>query len=169
MSLSKPSLDRRTALAALAVSGGIAIAPAAIGKPATGKRASLEDAVERLRVAMVEGDGKALDALLYEHLTYMHSSGFSQTKAKLLSDLAGQHFFATLTYADKQIDLIEDTGIAVLTVDQVKNLPNGSTRASRIRVIQTWATQHGRWILVARSSAIVSSPISPACRPAERS
>jgi hypothetical protein len=119
--------------------------------------------VERLRTAMVEGDGTALDSLLHEKLVYMHSSGHAQTKAEVLRDLAGKRFFAALTNTGVTIELVDQTGTVVATIDQVKNLPDGTTRASQIKVLTTWVHDRREWRLLSRVSAILYSPLTRRC------
>lgn len=150
-----PALTRRAALAGLAVSS--MAAKAAADAPAGTSRGeeALISAVEVLRVAMVEGDGKTLELMLHDHLNYMHSSGNSQTKANVLSDLAGKTFFASLVHSEVKVDIIGENGIVKMTVDQVKNLPGGKTRASQIKVLQVWAQVNGQWKLIARASALI--------------
>ena len=115
---------------------------------------------------MVAGDATALKAMLHDRLTYMHSSGHSQTKAMLMDDLTVKRMFAGLTYSGQTVDVIGHTGTVVQTVDQVKNLPDGATRASRIKVLQTWLHAEGAWKLLSRVSAIIYSPLTaPACPP----
>lgn len=157
-------ISRRSALHMLAATGAVSLAPEAVAAPVPGQQASLEATIESLRAAMVSGDGAALNALLHDHLTYMHSSGHSQTKANVMADLAGKTFFAGLTYKDQSVDIIENTGTVVQTVDQIKNLPGGKTRASQIKVLQTWIHTAGGWQLLSRVSAIIYSPLTrPAC------
>ena len=109
---------------------------------------------------MVAGEGTALEQLLHDRLDYMHSSGHSQSKANLLVDLAGKAFFAELTYAERSIMIVERNGLVKLTVDQVKNIGNGHTRSSRIKVLQVWKLDsHRGWQLLARSSALIGSPV----------
>ena len=163
-------LSRRLALITLGAAGGTfamtstAAAVAAATPPdPTG---SLERASERLRVAMLEGDGKALDAMLHDLLNYMHSSGHSQTKADVMRDLAGKRFFAGLAYPEQSFRVAGDVGVVKLTIDQVKNLSGGATRASRIKVLQSWTRSHGDWRMLTRASALIESPLMrPACPP----
>ena len=162
-------LTRRSALTTLAATGAVSMASVASGAPGSGKQASLEQAVASLREAMIAGDGNRLNALLHDRLNYMHSSGHSQTKANLLADLAGKRFFAGLTYKDQKIDVLDNTGTVVQTIDQVKNLPDGKTRASQIKVLQTWLHSGGRWQLLSRVSAIIYSPLTASSCPPGRS
>ena len=149
------AFGRRSALAAIGLGGMAALTSNGAVAAAAATSRDLGQAVEALRLAMVEGDGKALHSLLDDSLIYMHSSGNSQTKADVLRDLAGKSFFASLSYSETVLNRAGETGIALLTVDQVKNLAGGGTRASRIKVLQTWIRAKGGWRLLARSSALI--------------
>lgn len=163
-----PGLTRRTALTALGATGAATMASAAVGAPAANSRqAGLERASEALRQAMISGDAQVLDAMLHDRLNYMHSSGHSQTKADVMRDLAGKRFFAGLTYPEQSFDVAGDVGVVKLSVDQVKNVAGGKTRASRIKVLQTWTRTGGSWKLLTRASALIESPLMrPSCPPA---
>lgn len=149
-------LTRRVALVGAAGSGVFVAASTASALNQPGQ-ASLARAIETLRIAMVDGDSNELNRLLDDQLIYMHSSGHSQTKANLLAVLGGKRFFASLSNSDIDVRVVDRTGAVSIMVDQVKNLPNGKTRASRIKVLQTWLLSHGRWVLLARCSALMSS------------
>jgi hypothetical protein len=151
---------RRTTLVAFGVSGVAALASAAGASVNSTERLSLERAIEALRVAMLAGDGKALDALLHDDLSYMHSSGHVQTKQDVMSDLAGKRFFASLAYSNSTIKITHNVGVVTLVVDQVKNLPDGGTRPSRLNVMQIWLNTRRTWKLLARLSALVP-PAAP--------
>ena len=126
-------------------------------------KVSLAQASEALRVAMLQGDRKHLNSVLHDRLNYMHSSGRSQTKIDLLEQMGGTRFFASLDYSDQVVDVVDDTGIVTVTVDQVKNLTEGKTRASRIKVMYSWVNSAGEWKLLGRTSAIIYSPLNPPC------
>lgn len=159
----EPSLGRRTLLATLGSTGLLLFAPKSTAS-ALFEQHSLETAVESLRTSMIAGDGDVLNSLLHDNLNYMHSSGHSQTKRNVLNVLAGKKFFASLTYSDLIIDIVANAGVVKFTADQVKNLPAGGTRPSRITVMQTWLRTEEAWRLLARSSALVSPAPTQPCR-----
>jgi hypothetical protein len=161
---------RRTALAALGASGLAPLASVAAASAISSEQSSLESAVEALRVAMLVGDGKALDVLLHDDLSYMHSSGHVQTKQNVMVDLAGKRFFASLEYSNSAFKITRDVGVVTLLVDQAKNLPGGGTRMSRLNVMQVWLDTRRTWTLLARSSALVAptAPIPAATAPTVR-
>ena len=150
-------IDRRTALAATGLAGLMAAKPNALMAAGSLDHSGFGQAVEAMRAAMLSGDEAVLVSMLDNALVYMHSSGHSQTKTDVLQDLAGKAFFASLTYPESVLKVIGDTGIALLTVDQVKNIAGGRTRASRIKVLQTWVRRRKGWRMVARSSAMLVS------------
>lgn len=164
-------LSRRRALVGLGRTGGtvafaLTVSATAAGAAAASPTDDLQRASETLRQAMLAGDGKVLDAMLHDLLDYMHSSGHSQTKADLMRVLAGKHFFAGLTYPEQSFRVTGDAGVVKLTIDQVKNVTGGTTRASRIKVLQSWTRNRGHWQLLTRASALMESPLMrPACPP----
>ncbi|GGC13481.1 hypothetical protein GCM10011494_35400 [Novosphingobium endophyticum] len=161
------ALSRRGALASLGVvcAGSMVGAASATGNPPTGQT-SLENAVEGLRTAMLTGDTEALGALLHDRLDYMHASGRSQTKRQVIDQLGGKNFFAGLGFSDAAYEIVGNVGIVKVTVDQDKNLAGGETRKSRIVTLLTWIHDSRGWKLLARSSAIIESPLFPPCSPA---
>lgn len=157
------ALSRRTALASLGV-GALTTGVAATASANPAPTASLAAAVEALRVAMLAGDGKALRHLIHDRIDYMHSSGGTQTKANLLSDLDGKTFFADLQFIQPACEVIGRNGLVKMAVDQVKNLSDGKTRPSRLKVQQVWTGGTDRWQLLARSSVLISGGLQPVCR-----
>jgi hypothetical protein len=160
---SRRRFSRRTAMAAAGAHGFlvcmVAKARAAIPLNVT----SLNNVLETWRGAMLAGNGVVLENLLHDHLKYMHSSGLVQTKADVLHDLAGKKFFSSLGHVESTAEIVDNLGVAVLTVDQVKNLSDGKTRASRIKVETTWINKEGQWKLLTRASALISQ--TPAAMP----
>jgi hypothetical protein len=157
----KYDISRRSALTGLGLRGLLTAAPG-IGAPrGSSDLASLEKAIEASRMAMLAGDGRALAALLHDRLNYMHSSGHSQSKADVLRDLAGKNFFASLVYSGQTVDVVNDAGIVTLRVDQAKNLPNGGTRASQLKVLQVWVKAGSSWQMLARSSVLTCGGFGP--------
>lgn len=65
--------------------------------------AALEDAVEALRRALVDGDGEALNRMLHERLTYSHSNGRVWTKEELLQNLSGKSATCRSPYPNRQL------------------------------------------------------------------
>ncbi|TNC12513.1 nuclear transport factor 2 family protein [Methylobacterium terricola] len=120
--------------------------------------------LEALRVAIVDGDAKALDALTHPQLSYGHSSGRKiETKAQFIASLAGKTKYKSLAYSEQWIQVVGDTATVRHVWDGADILPNGETGRSYIAVMQVWlkesgTTKDGIWRLLARQSC----PLKPA-------
>ncbi|BCM83987.1 nuclear transport factor 2 family protein [Methylobacterium indicum] len=115
--------------------------------------------LEALRVAIVEGDAKALDALTHPQLSYGHSSGRKiETKAQFVASLAGKTNYKSLTFSEPWIQVVGDNAMVRHVWDGADILPNGETGRSYIAVLQVWLKDGGEWRLLARQSC----PLKPA-------
>lgn len=150
---------------ALTYAAGAGAALAAVPAHAARGNAALEAALTTLHTAMVAGDGAVLDGVLHPDLIYMHSSGFYQTKADLMRDLSGKQFFAAFNPSGIRMQRTGDTALATMTVDQVKNIAGGKTRASQIKLIYTLLQRGGKWRLLGRCSALMPSRANAADAP----
>ncbi|TBW40985.1 nuclear transport factor 2 family protein [Siculibacillus lacustris] len=141
---------RRAALATV----GAALVATAFAAPAVAAddAAAVAAAVEALRVAMVAGDGKALAALVFDQLVYVHSDGHLDTKESFLKSLDGTNSFKSLALSDQIVDVVGDNALVRHTFDSVNNLPEGKTSTAHIRVLQVWKLDKGAWKLLARQS-----------------
>jgi len=157
------TINRREALAYAAGAGAVL---AAVPAKAARGNTDLEAALATLHSAMVAGDGVALDRMMHPDLIYMHSSGFYQTKAELMRDLAGKRFFAAFNPSGMHMQRTGDTALATMTVDQVKNVAGGKARASQIKVIYTLVLRRGKWQLLDRCSALMPTRPSASAAPA---
>ena len=152
--------SRRVLLAGL--TAGLAM-PALAAGTGTAQAADDSEAVARqleaLRVAIVEGDAKALDALTHPQMSYGHSSGRKiETKAQFIASLAGKTNYKSLTFSEQWIQVVGDTAMVRHVWDGADILPSGETGRSYIAVMQVWLKDGGQWRLLARQSC----PLKPA-------
>lgn len=119
--------------------------------------AQVAAAVEALRSAMIAGDGKALAALTWDQLAYVHSNGRCEDKAAYITSLDGRNAFKSLTLSDQTIDVAGDNAIVRHTFDSVNNLADGTTSTAHIRILQVWKRDNGAWKLLARQA----TPLPP--------
>lgn len=147
--MEKHGITRREALMALAASGtGIAAAGLA-SHAAAAAAAPLEAAVEALRKALEDGDGKVLAAILHDHLTYSHSDGRVWSKDVLLGNVAGKKRYLAIATSEQTVDVLGEVGIVRHTYDVVNNDDRKST--SHIKVLMCWTRADQSWRLLARS------------------
>lgn len=123
-----------------------------IASEGTSELAALEDAVEALRRALVDGDGEALNRLLHERLTYSHSNGRVWTKEELLQNLGGKKRYLSISLSEQTVEVVGSVGIVRHTYDVVNNAGEGKTNSSHIGVLLCWVKAGENWELVARSS-----------------
>ncbi|MGE7418527.1 nuclear transport factor 2 family protein [Methylobacterium tarhaniae] len=115
--------------------------------------------LEALRVAIVDGDAKTLDALTHPQLSYGHSSGRKiETKAQFIASLAGKTNYKSLTFSEQWIQVVGDNAMVRHVWDGADILPGGETGRSYIAVLQVWLKDGGQWRLLARQSC----PLKPA-------
>lgn len=133
--------------AALALSAVIPLAAHA------GDAEDIAAAVEKLRAAMLAGDGAVLDSLTDDKLSYGHSNGRTETKAEFVASLAGKNSFKSLELTRHVVEVSGDNAIARHVFDSVNNLPDGKTSTAYITVLQVWKKSGGAWKLFARQSA----------------
>ncbi|TGD95010.1 nuclear transport factor 2 family protein [Methylobacterium nonmethylotrophicum] len=145
-------------MAAPLLAAGAGAALAADGSEAVARR------LEALRVAIQDGDAKALDALTHPQLSYGHSSGRKiETKAAFITSLAGKTNYKSLVFSEQWIQVVGDNALVRHVWDGADILPNGETGRSYIAVLQVWlkeagADEGGAWRLLARQSC----PLKPA-------
>jgi hypothetical protein len=146
-------LSRRSTLAAVAAPLLLRALPAAAAGPdAASQGAAVEAAVDDLTKALLAGDGKALDALTHQGLSYGHSSGLVQDKVAFIEPLASRRAtFPSITLSDRSVSVVGDDAIArhVFTGESVAN---GKTSPVHIGVLQVWHRDGDRWRLLARQA-----------------
>ena len=127
-------------------------ASGALIREGSSELAALEEAVEALRRALVDGDGEALDRMLHERLTYSHSNGRVWTKEELLRNLGGKKRYLSISLSEQTVEVVGSAGIVRHTYDVVNNSGEGKTNSSHIGVLLCWVKAGENWELVARSS-----------------
>jgi ketosteroid isomerase-like protein len=87
-------------------------APAAPAASAASAEQEVLAANERRFAAMTAGDMVALDRLLADDLTYIHSSGVSETKSQSLETLSSKKLvYRTIQPSDVQVRVYGDTAV----------------------------------------------------------
>jgi hypothetical protein len=109
-------------------------------------------AVEKMRVAMLAGDGAALKMLVMAQLTHGHSDGRLQDRDDFIKSLDGANAFKSLVLSKQTISLVGDNAIVRHIFDSENNLPEGKTSTAHISVLQVWKKQDGEWRLLARQA-----------------
>ena len=142
-------IDRRQfALAALAF-GLLATPPAFAGAD--------EDAVlknvETFRVAQAAGQADAIAPLLAEDLSYSHSSGAVDDKAKLLAGIAKANYkWTSLEYKTPTVKVVGPAAIVRFTFVGEQEFTDGKKTPQNLHILMNWQKQGNEWKLLSRSA-----------------
>jgi hypothetical protein len=142
-------LDRRQfALTALAF--GLLTAPLAFA-------GADEDAVltnlETFRVAQVAGKADAIAPLLAEELSYSHSSGAVDDKARLLAGITNANYkWTSLEYKNPTVKVVGSAAIVRFTFVGEQEFTDGKKTPQNLAILMNWQKQGNEWKLLSRSA-----------------
>ena len=143
------NIDRRQlALPALAL-GLLSVVPAFAGAD--------EDAVaknvEAFRVAQAAGKADAIAPLLAEDLSYSHSSGAVEDKAKLLAGIANANYkWTSLEYRNPTVKVVGPAAIVRFTFVGEQEFTDGKKTPQNLHILMNWQKQGNEWKLLSRSA-----------------
>jgi hypothetical protein len=111
---------------------------------------AVAERVESLRRTMLKPDKAAFDDLLAEALSYGHTTGLVETKADVINAfVSGRAVFNALELPEQTIAFSGDIAIVRHRFNG-ECLNDGKPGSPRIRVVQAWHKQDGRWRLLVR-------------------
>jgi ketosteroid isomerase-like protein len=114
----------------------------------------VEEKVEQLRKAMIDGDSAMLDKLASANLIYRHSGGHIDNKQEFVHKLAsGLSDFVTIDLSDPTVLVISKKVVAVWHTLIAKTNDGGKPAEVNLYIMLVWKKQHGQWRLVARQAA----------------
>jgi hypothetical protein len=122
----------------------------------SGDKEQLKAAIDKLDKALLAKDSVILKTVLHQKVSYGHSNGWIETKQEVIDDL----FNGKLTYqqieptAAAQITVSSGTGI-VRTTLRVSVVVQGSPLTLKLKVLQAWVQEKGKWKLLGRQSVKV--------------
>ena len=140
-----------TIASALTLGGvGLWLSSAAVAESAD--EAAVAKAVEALRKAIFGQEKTQLEALCAEQLSYGHSDGRVENKAKFIDGvMTRKAILKSLTLSDHTIAIVGTDAIARHTWAS-ESETDGKTTSTKIGVLQVWQKQGGAWQLLARQS-----------------
>jgi len=110
-------------------------------------------AVDRLKTAMLNGDGPNLQKLVSDDLSYGHSSGKIEDKVSFVESLtSGKSDFVTLELSQQTIKVVNDVAIVRHNLTADTN-DNGKQSSVKLFVLLVWHKENGQWKLLARQAA----------------
>ena len=142
-------IDRRQfALPALAL-GLLTTLPAFAGAD--------EDAVlknvEAFRAAQAAGKADPIAPLLADDLSYSHSSGAVDDKAKLLSGISTANYkWTTLEYKNPTVKVVGPAAIVRFNFVGEQEFTDGKKTPQNLHILMNWQKQGSEWKLLSRSA-----------------
>lgn len=108
--------------------------------------------VEQLRIAMIDGDEKALKQLSSPLLSYGHSGGHIEDQTAFIEKIAsGKSDFVTMELADQTISISGDVALVRHNLNaDIKD--GGVPNTIHLGVLLVWQKQAGDWKLLARQA-----------------
>jgi ketosteroid isomerase-like protein len=137
----------------LAATGALALAATSLPSHAnSADEAAVRKAVDDLVKAMTSADKAALDAVLSDQLRFGHSSGKTDTKAELVSNILDKKpIFKSITVGDHTISVVGNNAIARYNVDLEADM-GGRAISAKLGVMTVWVKDGGTWKLLAHQS-----------------
>ena len=115
------------------------------------------DAVEQLRLGMINGDKAILGKLTAEKLSYGHSSGHIDDKKEFVEKLSnGSSDFVTIDITEQTISVSDKVAIVRHTLNAKTN-DGGKPGEVHLKVMLIWQKQKGGWKLLARQAIKITT------------
>ncbi len=135
----------------LAVAGA-GLVPSCESFAQSNEEASVNEAVEALRKAMLDADRARLEDLSSDHLSYGHSGGTMETKAQFINVIVSKKtIYKSITLSEPTV-VIAGPNAIVRHVFSAETESDGKPGSARVGVMQVWQKQDGRWKLLARQA-----------------
>ena len=142
-------LDRRQlALPALAL-GLLSIVPAFAGADED----EITKKVEAFRAAQAAGNADGIAPLLADDLSYSHSSGSIDDKAKLLNGVKNANYkWTTLEYRNPTVKVVGPAAIVRFNFVGEQEFTDGKKTPQNLAILMNWLKQGSDWKLVSRAA-----------------
>ena len=105
-------------------------------------------AVEKLRTAMVDGNGPVLESLVSDKLSYGHSGGHVDDKKEFLDKLVtGKSDFVSINLSEQTISISGKIAVVRHKLEAVTN-DGGKPGEAHLLVLMVWQKHGKKWILL---------------------
>ena len=143
---------RHLAVAGTLALGGLGLVRRSSAVAESADEAAVAQAVEALRKAILAQEKTQLEALCADQLSYGHSDGRVENKAKFIDGvMTRKAIVKSLILSDHTIAIVGTDAIARHTWAS-ESETDGKLTSTKIGVLQVWQKQGGTWKLLARQS-----------------
>ena len=116
-----------------------------------------EDAVlkniETFRAAQAAGKADVIAPLLAEDLSYSHSSGAVDDKAKLLSGITNANYkWTSLEYRNPTVKVVGSAAIVRFNFVGEQEFTDGKKTPQNLAILMNWQRQGSEWKLLSRAA-----------------
>ncbi len=116
------------------------------------KETAVANAVEKLRVAMVNGVKEKLEAIVSDKLSYGHSGGHVEGKTEFVEKIvSGKSDFVSIDLTEQSISISGKTAV-VRHILTAKTNDNGKPGDVHLRILLVFHKEGGQWKLLARQA-----------------
>ena len=116
------------------------------------KETAVSHAVEKLRIAMVDGNKAALENIVSDKLSYGHSGGHVEDKAEFVEKIvSGKSDFVSIDLSEQTIRICGKTAV-VRHILTAKTNDSGKPGEVHLRILLVWQKTGGQWKLLARQA-----------------
>lgn len=113
----------------------------------------VNDAVQKLRIAMLAEDAETLKKLTSENLSYGHSSGVIETQDEFVAVFASKKSDyqkwdisdQTITFQGKKLAIVRHNVLGEIA-------SNGNVNTLNLGLLMVWVKEKGEWKLLARQA-----------------
>ena len=143
---------RHLAVAGALALGGLGLLRGSSAVAESADEAAVAQAVEALRKAILGQEKTQLEALAAEQLSYGHSDGRVENKAKFIEGvMTRKALVKSITLSNHTIAVVGNDAIARHTWAS-ESETDGKLTSTKIGVLQVWQKQGGHWKSLARQS-----------------
>ena len=145
-------LNRRDlAVTAAAAYGALALLGSIPAFADAADEKAVKDKVEALRMAILKADKAQLEALTDEHLSYSHSDGRIEDKAKFINGvMTRKAVVKSIEFPEMTIQIVGPNAVVRHLYVSESEL-DGKPSNVRIGALQVWQKQGSDWKLLARA------------------
>ena len=116
------------------------------------EQAAVGQAVEQLRLLLLDPNKGKLEAIATDELTYGHSSGKIENRAEFMEALlSGASDFTKIDLSGQTVTVVDNTAWVRHTL-MADTMNDGKPGQTKLGVLLIWVKQKGAWKLLARQA-----------------
>ena len=143
------NIDRRQVILPALAIGMLGLVPAFAGADED----EIAKKVEAFRAAQAAGNADGIGPLCAEELSYSHSSGAIDDKAKLMAGVKDANYkWTTLEYKNPTVRVVGPAAIVRFNFVGEQEFTDGKKTPQNLAILMNWQKQGNDWKLLSRSA-----------------